>query len=413
MTPPIIPKESPPLKVSYEELKKQEFTTIMPAARVPLRKIGAFRKKFSSMLYNKPKKKKIYTPDENPVTYKLVLLRQEIPTQAKVEMSEWLTACDDSIKGDPIIDYDVKSYWTDLDHLDVLRRILPDEVCLPTSYEDVGSIIHFNLKPHHLPYKHVIGKVYLDFLKSSGKRIVVNKTESIANEFRVFPMEILAGDTDCLETEVKANGCSFRLNYSEVYWNTKLSTEHSRVIDMFPPGTRICDLCAGIGPFSIPLAKKGCTVHANDLNPRSVYWLKVNKKRNFVGLTVTNLDARECVRKLRAQGKDFDVFIMNLPGIALQLLDAFVGVYSQEEVAKREKMPTVLVYCFASSEETNLPFKAIKEQVCKSLGVLPQKMEIKRIRGISSETSMYRVELELPRKVACPSFRSPKRQRKI
>jgi len=359
------------------------------------------------------KKKKIYTPDEKPVTYKLVLLRLEIPTQAKVEISKWLTACDDAIQGDPIVDYNVKSYWRDLDHLEVLRRILPDEVCLPTSYEDVGSIIHFNLKPHHLPYKHVIGNVYLDFLKSSGKRIAVNKIESIANEFRVFPMEILAGETDCLETEVKQNGSVFRFNYSEVYWNSKLSTEHSRVINMFPSETRICDLCAGIGPFSIPLAKKGCTVHANDLNPRSVYWLKANKKRNFVGLTVTNLDARECVKKLRAEGRHFDVFIINLPGMALQLLDAFVGVYSQEEVVKCEKMPTILAYCFASSEETNLPLKAIKEQVIKSLGMLPQQMEVKRIRGISSETSMYRVQLELPRKVACPSYRPPKRQRKI
>merc|ERR1711920_858632 len=237
--------------------------------------------------------------------------------------------------------------------------------------------------------------------------------ESIANEFRVCPMEILAGETDCLETEVKQNGCVFRFNYSEVYWNSKLSTEHSRVINMFPSETRICDLCAGIGPFSIPLAKKGCIVHANDLNSRSVYWLKVNKKRNFVGLTATNLDAKECVRKLRAQGKHFDVFIINLPGLALQLLDAFVGVYSQEDIAKCEKMPKVLAYCFASSEETNLHFKAIKEQVFKSLGMLPQNMEVKRIRGISSETSMYRVQLELPRKAVCPSFRSPKRQRKI
>jgi len=412
MTTPMILKDPPPLKVSYEELKKKEFTMIMPAARVPLRKIGAFTKKFKSILYNKPKKKKIYTPDEKPVRYKLVLLSTEVPARAKVEISKWLNACDDAIPGDPIIDYNVRSCWTDLGHLEVLRKILPDEVCLPTSYEDVGSIIHFNLKAHHLPYKYVIGKVYLDFLKKSGKCVVVNKTESIANEFRVFPMEILAGEMDSLETLVKQNGCQFRFNYSEVYWNTKLSTEHSRIIDMFPEQTRVCDLCAGIGPFAIPLAKKGCTVHANDLNPRSVYWLKVNKKLNSVGLTVTNLDARKCVRKLRAEGKDFDAFIMNLPGIALELLDAFVGVYSQEEVAEREKMPTVLAYCFASSEETNLPLKAIKERVCKSLGMLPQKMEVKRIRGVSSESSMYRVQLELPRKAVCPSFRSPKRPRK-
>jgi tRNA G37 N-methylase Trm5 len=40
---------------------------------------------------------------------------------------------------------------------------------------------------------------------------------------------------------------------------------------------------AGVGPFSIPVAKNGSTVFANDLNPRSHHYLQENRKLNKVG----------------------------------------------------------------------------------------------------------------------------------
>ncbi len=55
---------------------------------------------------------------------------------------------------------------------------------------------------------------------------------TIENEFRVFKMEILAGDSD-LETEVKQYKARFRLNYGEVYWNSRLEQEHRRLTDSF------------------------------------------------------------------------------------------------------------------------------------------------------------------------------------
>jgi len=47
-------------------------------------------------------------------------------------------------------------------------------------------------------------------------------------------------------------------------------------------GDVLYDIFAGVGPFVVPAAKKGCRVIANDLNPDSVHWLQQNVDLNKV-----------------------------------------------------------------------------------------------------------------------------------
>ena len=56
----------------------------------------------------------------------------------------------------------------------------------------------------------------------------------------------------------------------------RLEREHRRIVQMVRPDDVICDMFAGIGPFAVPAALRGCKVYANDLNPKSVEWLRVN-----------------------------------------------------------------------------------------------------------------------------------------
>ncbi|RRT82315.1 hypothetical protein BHM03_00020181 [Ensete ventricosum] len=122
---------------------------------------------------------------------------------------------------------------------------------------------------------------------------VVNKVGTITNEFRVPTIEVLAGKNDMV-TEVKQYGATFKLDYSLVYWNSRLEHEHIRLVSLFQRGETICDMFAGIGPFTIPAAQKGCLLYANDLNPDSVHYLRINAQINKVedGVYTYNMDAR-------------------------------------------------------------------------------------------------------------------------
>ena len=78
------------------------------------------------------------------------------------------------------------------------------------------------------------------------------------------------------------NDCRFTFDFREVYWNSRLHHEHERLIDKFQPEDVVADVFAGVGPFAIPAAKKGCGVLANDLNPSSYKYLVQNISDNRV-----------------------------------------------------------------------------------------------------------------------------------
>lgn len=140
---------------------------------------------------------------------------------------------------------------------------------------------HLNLRAEFLPYKSLIAQVIMD--KNPVIRSVINKIDDVGenSDYRTFEFELLAGDPD-MNVEVKAENCIFNFNFSKVYWNPKLNTEHRRMISLFKPGEAVCDVMAGVGPFAVPSGKKNVFVWANDLNPDSFSSLQQAVKRNKV-----------------------------------------------------------------------------------------------------------------------------------
>lgn len=296
---------SEPLRLD-EQLKQQFKEQLqLTAVRVPKQSTSQYMKLLSKHLFNKPRLRNVVEDSDSSDT-RLLLLDETLKeadlasrqlggeparTLAGFLQDEGLSVTTATVD----VDY---SYWP---AYAVLQRLLPAGMEVPSSFESVGHIAHLNLREELLPFKYIIGQVILD--KNPRLQTVVNKVASIENEFRVFPMELLAGK-EGMETEVRQHGARFKLDFSKVYWNSRLEREHQRLVQLFQPGDVVLDAMAGIGPFAIPAAQKGCLVYANDLNPASYTYLCTNIKINRVGGKVLpfNMDGRQFMR-LAAAGQ--------------------------------------------------------------------------------------------------------------
>ncbi|CAO1635827.1 unnamed protein product [Sympodiomycopsis kandeliae] len=360
------------------------------------------------------------------------------------------------------IDLNYDWYTTD----EVLSAILPqvDSKGTPTAYSTIGHIAHLNLREEYLPFRYIIGQVILQ--KNPNIRTVVNKLDSIDTVYRFFDMELLAGEPDYIATVSESN-VLMTFDFRKVYFNSRLHTEHGRIIALMQPGEVVSDVMAGVGPFALPAAKKGCIVYANDLNPSSYESLSSNAKMNkvesgcksycedgryFIKESVKRVWNREItgwqgVKSSKQRAKEsraakqqqqqsgdahqttsqpdkpplppsrlVDHFVMNLPDSALEFLDAYRGAYKDlanevgidilESEISSKQYPMVHVHCF--TKDLANPHLDVCNRANHYLGLDADHPD--RLNPTSTpEINLHWVRRVSPNKdMYCLSFRLPK-----
>ncbi|KAJ5161234.1 tRNA (guanine) methyltransferase Trm5 [Penicillium capsulatum] len=392
------------------------------------------------------------------VTRKALLLREDLKHDDKKTWSETISEL--VAKGtvsvgpfDLMLDYD---YWT---YADIISAILPEKEMheVPQGFTQVGHVLHLNLREQWHPYKHLIAEILMD--KNPTVRTVINKTEDVGShsQFRTFPFELLAGDND-LNVIQHEQDCEFRFDYARVYWNSRLETEHRRLVEKFQPGQVVCDVMAGVGPFAVPAGRKRIFVLANDLNPHGYEVMQDAIQRNRVQdfVEAFNQDGREFIQssaqlllnsdpvsveikpkvrrdKKRKVGSNaetgqaaqpppevytrpsvVDHYVMNLPATAIEFLDAFSGVYAGKETIfapqTSQALPMVHVYCFSGHSENEVDDHTdVCQRISERIGftITPED----RVGGSGNsaiELAIHNVRLVSPKKqMFCASFRLP------
>jgi tRNA (guanine37-N1)-methyltransferase len=285
----------------------------------------------------------------------------------------------------PLQDVTVALTYHNFTLQDLLRSVLPPDVVVPSSFETIGHIAHLNLLDPQLPFKNLIGQAIL--LKNPVIKTVVTKVGSIHSVYRSMDLEVLAGEPN-FETEIRQSGLRFQLDFSKVYWNSRLEFEHDSLVGTFAEGSIVADAMCGIGPFAIRAAlRKKCRVLANDLNPDSYQWLVRNIGLNKVSDNVQpfNLDAREFIAKVFSEG-GCDYLIMNLPAIAVEFLDV-IGA-SAVKYRETARLPVVHFHAFDSREQD---YEAsLRERARTALGMDIPRMEIVKVRDVSPGKDMFR-----------------------
>ncbi|CAA7264835.1 unnamed protein product [Cyclocybe aegerita] len=442
----------PPYNGPWDRLDKEAFRKSLTVlgARVPPEKTGAFLKTLAlkDCIMDLPKIRTVVSDSSVPDGERLVLLRVSNQADIPPEARQFL---DREAKG--FVDHKIEldyNYWT---ADECLHAFLPEELRdgAPNGFAMTGHIAHVNLLDEYLPYKHIIGQLIMD--KNKRVKTVVNKLNTIDNQFRFFKMELIAGEPDFVVEHHEAD-CRFTFDFTQVYWNSRLHTEHERLVEMFKPEELVADVFAGVGPFAVPAAKKGCAVLANDLNPNSAKYLRKNiddnrvtelvrvsceDGRDFIRASVSRVfdepflaytgpkpsrmqeeRERKRLQKLAAEGKPVPVsdpvengkpprraiahFVMNLPDSAITFLDAFRGILADDSrnlSGEYEQMPMVHCHCFTRELDIARAEEDIRQRVEEKLGhPLGNEISLHLVRSVAPSKEMYCISFRLPREVA-------------
>lgn len=227
---------------------------------------------------------------------------------------------------------------------EALRARLPSDALpiVSRSLDIVGDIAIVEPSSELAQFERAIGEAILE--ACPNVHAVMAKAGSFSSDYRIRDLRLIAG-ADRSVTCHREHGCLFELDVKAVFFSTRLSHERLRVASQVEPDETVLDMFAGVGPYSILIAKKQptATVHAVDVNPAAFRFLVSNILLNKVHGNVKAAmgDVREVVESSLVGTADRA--IMNLPGKAHDFVDlACLGI--------RKNGGVIHFYSFEKSE---------------------------------------------------------------
>jgi len=207
----------------------------------------------------------------------------------------------------------------------VLENILTSQESqeLISSFDQIGDIIIVRIPDSLLTKKKLIGETLLNEVKIA--KSVFYQASAVEGDFRTRNLEILAGE-DKTETEYKEFGCKFTVDVENAFFSPRLSTERERIANLVQDGETIVNMFAGVGMFSIMIAKKKrCTVYSIDINPVAAKLCEKNIISNKLAGNVisVNGNASQVIQE-RLENKS-DRTLMLLPERSDEFLESAIN----------------------------------------------------------------------------------------
>ncbi|MCP9260333.1 tRNA methyltransferase 5 [Dirofilaria immitis] len=220
--------------------------------------------------------------------------------------------------------------------------------------------------------------------RQSHQLTVVNKLDAIGHKYRTFELDLLAGEEN-YKTEVHEEKLRYHLDFSQVFYNPRLSTEHKRIV--------------------------------RKITKRSVFTIVA--LLSFERLKLYNMDATMFIKTVIAddlanEAKNYNVsdsknntpadahVVMNLPGTSLQFLPYFRGCLQDRLNLPGATLPFPLyVHCHffvkaPDDVEDSWYFNEAQNLIHKSLGISKLHFtEVRFVRNVAGRKKMFCATFQL------------------
>jgi len=166
---------------------------------------------------------------------------------------------------------------------EVLESVLsPEESSqVYSAFDQIGSIVIIKIPDALMSKKGLIAQAILDNIKTA--KSVFAQVSAVQGDFRVRDLEYLAGEKTTM-TEYKEHASRFKVDVAKAYFSPRLSTERKRIAEMVQDNEIIVNMFAGVGTYSIVIAKanKTCKIYSIDSNSAAAELCAINAKLNKV-----------------------------------------------------------------------------------------------------------------------------------
>ncbi len=230
------------------------------------------------------------------------------------------------------------------------------------SFDIIGDIAIFKMsKGNTLSAETVANKI---MSVHGNVKTVFNQTGPIFGDFRIRTLKLSAGE-DKTSTQHKEAGCIFAVDVEKCYFSPRLLHERHRVASLVKSGETVVNMFAGVGCFSIIIAKKVAQskVFSIDVNPVAVQFMEENVRVNRVYNKVIPLrgDSKDLIiAQLQSKA---DRVLMPLPEKALDYLPYAV-------LALKKSGGWIHYYDFQHSVGSENPVEKTKLKVAQKLDSL-------------------------------------------
>ena len=202
----------------------------------------------------------------------------------------------------------------------VMEIVSPQDCpCVCNSYDIIGdiAIVRLNEKSKECSEK-IAGAV---IAVHKNVKTVLAQAGAVRGEFRLRRLEYIAGERKTC-TVHRESGCLFSVDVEKCYFSPRLSYERMRIAELADDGETVVNMFAGVGCFSIVMAKHAMVekVYSIDVNLHAVQKMRENIMVNRVyGMVIPMLgDARIVVEEKLPHVADR--VLMPLPAKALEYL---------------------------------------------------------------------------------------------